>query len=250
VKIKPNKSHIRSLTKEYYREARRVFVKVRQQVVDQAHYTSPEELKLMVPHLLQVAPMNDYLIRLWGKVGGFSSYNIDRQVSSVKKAAKKTLSEHEARMRAYASQRSLQKAGKILTTEQEAINRVIDDVIEQSVAEGLSIPNTRNLMVDSLESELTTIERWQSERIARTECISAGNTADYEQMREEGLEDVTKEWLTSGLPNTRESHISYEMLGEVDFDYEYATGLQFPGDENGEAEEVINCRCTQVFNVK
>lgn len=248
MKIKPNKSLLRSLKTKYWRETRKVLIKVRSQVMAQAEFSDPETLRMMTPHLLQVQPMNDHLIKIWGDVGGRFGYDTDRKINEGKKAAKKSLSEYEARMRAYAAQRSLLKAQAILNTEQEAINRVISDVVQESLSRGLSIPNTRNLMKESLERELTTIENWQAERIARTEVGGASNTASFEAAQE-NAEGVRKEWLTSGLPNVRETHQYYESLGVVDMDYEYASGLQFPGDENGEADEVINCRCTIIYSI-
>jgi hypothetical protein len=248
VKVKASKSLLRSLNKIYWRETRRVLLKVRQPVMDQVEVSDPETLRLMIPSLLQTQPMVDHLVKIWGKVGGLAAYNVDKTITEGKKAVKRTLSEHEANMRAYAYQRSLLKARKILDTEAEAINRVITDVVDRAVVEGLSVPNTRRLMQDSLESELTTIENWQAERIARTEVGGAYNTGSFESARDSGYE-MKKEWLTSGLPNVRETHLAYEALGAVEMDYEYASGLQFPQDENGEAEEIINCRCTVIYDV-
>ena len=54
-----------------------------------------------------------------------------------------------------------------------------------------------------------------------------------------------KVWITSGNANVRETHNYYQSLGAVEMDYEYNTGLQFPGDENcDDPADVINCHCT------
>ena len=195
--------------------------------------------------------MVDYLINLWGKVGGKFAYDTDTMINRGKKAAKKDLGEHEARIRAYAAQRSLLKAKAILTTEEEAINRVITKVIDKSVAEGMSVSRTRQLLKESLEGdELMTIENWQAQRIALTEVNSAGNFGSFETIRESGQKG-TKEWITSGLPNVRPAHTEHEALGAVDLDYDYATNLQFPGDPDCEiAEEIINCHCTYIIDTE
>ena len=60
---------------------------------------------------------------------------------------------------------------------------------------------------------------------------------------------MKKGWLTSGLKGVRDSHLLYESQGFVSMDYEYAPGLKHPGDPNGAANEIINCRCTIIYNV-
>jgi hypothetical protein len=60
---------------------------------------------------------------------------------------------------------------------------------------------------------------------------------------------MKKAWLTSGLPGIRQSHLDYEALGDVEMEYDFAPGLQYPGDPEGEPEEIINCRCTVIYNV-
>jgi hypothetical protein len=94
-------------------------IKVRQPVVDQADNSDPEVLRMMLPHLLNKQPMIDLLQKIWGEVGGEFAFDTDRKINGGKKAAKKSLSEHQANMRVYHAQRSLLKAQKILTTEEE-----------------------------------------------------------------------------------------------------------------------------------
>ncbi len=239
----------KSFEKQYWRSTRKVFIAVRSEVVKQAEYSDPETLRLMIPHLLLVQPMVDHLTGLWGKVGGKFGHDTDWLINSWKKAAKKDLVEHEANMRAYASQRSLLKAKKILNTEAEAINRVIDEVLDRSVSEGLSVVNTRRMLSSSLNDELVTIENWEAQRIALTEVNSAGNFGSFQTIQESGYESM-KSWITLS-DNPREAHLEHEAEGTVDLEYEYNTGLKFPGDPDCEiAGEVINCHCTYLIDVK
>jgi hypothetical protein len=61
---------------------------------------------------------------------------------------------------------------------------------------------------------------------------------------------VKKFWMTSGLPDVRDSHKYYESLGSVPMDYEYAPGLKFPGDPDcKDPNEVDDCRCTIGYDV-
>jgi hypothetical protein len=99
-----------------------------------------------------------------------------------------------------------------------------------------------------LVNGLTEINKYQAERIARTEVMSSSNKGSYDAAVAEDYE-IKKLWFTSHLPGIRPTHLAYEALGEVDMKYKYAPGLLFPCDPNGSAEEIVNCRCTIIYNV-
>ncbi len=87
-----------------------------------------------------------------------------------------------------------------------------------------------------------TREGYDSQRIARTEVISASNEADLEAFKQSDVVEK-KEWLATMDDRVRESHA--EVNGEVvGLDEEFSNGLKFPGDIVGDPEETINCRCT------
>lgn len=81
-------------------------------------------------------------------------------------------------------------------------------------------------------------------RIARTEGhriqVQSGMDACY-KAKEKGA-DVVKQWDSTLDSRTRSSHKRVD--GEIrELDEEFSNGLMFPGDPDGKAEEVINCRC-------
>jgi hypothetical protein len=52
-----------------------------------------------------------------------------------------------------------------------------------------------------------------------------------------------KRWLSAGDGNERESHAM--MNGTTTTQQgQFGNGLSYPGDPNGTASEIINCRCT------
>lgn len=83
-----------------------------------------------------------------------------------------------------------------------------------------------------------------AQRIARTEghriqCQSAMDCC-Y-KAREKGA-DVVKQWDSTLDARTRDSHAKVD--GEIkELDEKFSNGLMMPGDPNGKAAEVINCRC-------
>jgi len=82
--------------------------------------------------------------------------------------------------------------------------------------------------------------QYEAERIARTEVAAVQSTASYTVYSENGVE--RKQWLTAGDDAVRDGHM--ELEGEtVGIDETFSNGLMYPGDENGDAGDVINCRC-------
>lgn len=82
--------------------------------------------------------------------------------------------------------------------------------------------------------------------IARTESIGALNEAEMIAARESGI-ITSKEWLATDDARTRDSH--HEINGQrVDLEEPFGNGLMHPGDRNGTAEEVINCRCSLLYH--
>lgn len=81
-------------------------------------------------------------------------------------------------------------------------------------------------------------------RIARTEAhrIQVKATADAQFRAKEKGADVVKQWDASLDKKTRDSH--RQVDGEIrELDEKFSNGLRYPGDPNGGAGEVINCRC-------
>ena len=248
------------MERKYWREGRKALALSRQPVLDHAQNVTPEHLKAMVPRLLNSKPVNDYLVKLWAEVGGKFGYDTENAIKRQKSGnmalelKDDRLTEWQKRMGIYAAERSIQKTGGIMTAQTEAINRVIDGVIQESVDNGLGIAKTRKLLVDSLEGDtLTSIENWEAQRIAMTEVGSASNTASFDAAKDAGV-NVQKVWMfIPGLKTFRPEHQGYEAMGPQDMDYNYDTEggeLQYPGDENGTAEQVINCYCSIAYETE
>ena len=83
-----------------------------------------------------------------------------------------------------------------------------------------------------------------AKRIARTEGhrIQCQATMDAMYSAKDKGADVVKQWDSTLDARTRHSHAKVD--GErKEVDEKFSNGLMFPGDPNGEAAEVINCRC-------
>ena len=81
-------------------------------------------------------------------------------------------------------------------------------------------------------------------RITRTEGhrIQVQSTNDACYKAKDAGADVVKQWDSSMDKRTRPSHARVD--GEIrELDEKFSNGMMFPGDPNGGASEVINCRC-------
>lgn len=86
--------------------------------------------------------------------------------------------------------------------------------------------------------------------IARTEVIGASNAGQLTQMQASGLV-AAKTWLATADSRTRLSHRA--ASGQtVPLDGQFTVGgarLAHPGDPTGPADEVVNCRCTLLYEL-
>jgi uncharacterized protein with gpF-like domain len=88
-------------------------------------------------------------------------------------------------------------------------------------------------------------------RTARTMITSAqngGRIDGYKRAEKLGIKTV-KVWLATPDSRVRDSHARLDGE-EREIENEFSNGLRYPGDPNGEPEEVYNCRCTLISQVK
>lgn len=91
----------------------------------------------------------------------------------------------------------------------------------------------------------------QAKRVAQTERVrvaSQGRNQAIHEANEMGVR-TQKQWISRLDSRVRDDHAM--VTGEIVDDGEkFSNGLEFPGDPNGEAEQVINCRCYEKSMVK
>ena len=118
--------------------------------------------------------------------------------------------------------------------------------ISRGIAQALSYQEmARNI------KNTTNVDYNKSLRIAKTEghriqCESAYNV--QVRAKQKGA-DVVKQWDSTLDSRTRESH--QKLDGEiVEVNKKFSNGLLYPGDSNGVASEVVNCRCALLQRAK
>jgi GNAT superfamily N-acetyltransferase len=125
--------------------------------------------------------------------------------------------------------------------------------LDSSWKTGLSIPNAAKALVEAGAS----ISQSRAETIARTEMLSAVNGGAHalaslssDLGAADGQPGLLKIWLTAEDGLVRDDHIDAgEAYGEgngIPLDEPFLVGdssMMYPGDQDGAADEVINCRC-------
>lgn len=120
------------------------------------------------------------------------------------------------------------------------LKKTITQEISRGIATGMGYGdiarNIRNVSGAPM-SRTKTIARTEGHRIQQTSAVNAQQKA-----KAKGA-DVLKQWDAALDGRTRDSH--RQVDGEIkEIDEKFSNGLMFPGDPNGGAAEVVNCRCT------
>lgn len=118
----------------------------------------------------------------------------------------------------------------------------INSVVTQGILQGDSMKGIARRL-----ERVTDMDKSAAIRNARTMVTSAENAGKkyaYERAAEMGFH-VRNMWLATHDGRTRESHSLLD--GQIrELDEEFSNGLMYPGDPDGEPEEVCNCRCSLV----
>ena len=121
-------------------------------------------------------------------------------------------------------------------------SRHVTSAVTQAVLQGQTVPQ----LAASIAGIAAMDQRaaMKAARTAITSAHSLGKLKGYERAADMGI-DVEKQWLAALDSRTRGSH--RHLDGEaVRLDAEFSNGLKYPGDPDGPASEVYNCRCTLV----
>lgn len=137
-----------------------------------------------------------------------------------------------------------------------SVHSTLIDAIIKVIADGYE----NNLSVAEITRNLQNRFGWfkyQALRIARTETTTATNLATV-LAAENSEYELQKTWIsaqdnrTRRPPNSPFDHLDMNGV-TVDADRPFFVGgeeLQYPGDPNGAAGNIINCRCKVVFTIK
>lgn len=132
---------------------------------------------------------------------------------------------------------AIRRAASVMGTLKEAVR----SVLVESFADGTGEAGTAKAIREIIGRKLSASS---AARIARTEMHTASTIGADQAARSTGLE-IVKEWASAEDSRTRASHAAADGQ-ERPRDEAFSVGgaaLMLPGDPNGPAKEIINCRC-------
>jgi len=138
---------------------------------------------------------------------------------------------------------------------QIAFNKLGQDVIitqrlQNELIQAMLLGESRAQLVKRIQN-VTGQSLSQARRVAQTEVVRVQSQARFEAGNEAidmGI-GMQKQWISRMDSHVRDTHAA--QTGEiVDYDEAFSNGLMYPGDENGEPAETINCRCVLKDMVK
>lgn len=134
----------------------------------------------------------------------------------------------------------------------DTTRRTIAKIIEREINEGTSIEKIRDAIREEADGM---INRHRATAIARTETVAALNRGKRLAMYSNGLL-WEKKWLDTPDDRTRATHrdIAAQDWRHIDDPYwlDSPSGLEpayYPGDPELSPQNVINCRCTEIYRV-
>lgn len=120
--------------------------------------------------------------------------------------------------------------------------------IQSALADGEMAGDSIDQIAGRIRRVFTQASGYRSRMIARTETIGAANAGSLAGARQSGVVGQ-KVWLAARDHRTRSTHIAADGQ-KVGVDEKFAVGasrMDHPHDPAGGASEVVNCRCTMLF---
>ena len=189
---------------------------------------------------MAIAHVNGVPAGVYAEGMNFATYEIEH---GAKANTSFTLYDRDTVMELVANEPNLLPQAAFDKAKDSAWNsRHVTAAVTQAVLQGQTVPQ----LAASIAG-IAAMDRRAAMKAARTAMTSAhslGKLKGYERAAGMGI-DVEKRWLAALDPRTRGSH--RHLDGEVaELDAEFSNGLRYPGDPDGPASEVYNCRCTLV----
>ncbi len=145
-----------------------------------------------------------------------------------------------------ATQQAWLKGKKVISSFKiSKVNEVTQELVGRQLRQGLDAGEGLKDLTERVRITLGS-NRARAQRIARTQTAGAVGSGRHAGMKAAGVE--LKGWLTSRDNNVRASHKAAEAAYAdgipVDQPFEVAgEALMYPGDPNGSAGNIANCRC-------
>ena len=238
-----------------------------------AFYDTPEKIAKWregyIRELMRMEHVTESITQQIKDAGAAVSPEIEKELAGVYAANANYTAQKLTRMKANAPSTGLissvtrKQAAIIIKDKQPLFSKIAFNNLQNAPAVVKRLQN--EMLQASLlgESQQQIIKRIQgvmnnsaknAKRIAQTERTRLQSQARNDKLKEAEAAGVTvmKEWSCAMMATSRESHIALDgkrvKMGEK-FRTIWGNDLEFPGDPNAPAKEVINCHCVMVPDV-
>jgi hypothetical protein len=142
-----------------------------------------------------------------------------------------------------------QVAGQRVTLVSATAQATLTNTIRQFMADPIFMSSGEVVQSKMLRQKFDYLADYQAKRIVRTEATNAANYAtEQAALNLFPGQNMTKTWKSGFDDRVRDAHRAAN--GQVvPFNGKFSVGgesLQRPGDPNGSASNVINCRCSMI----
>jgi len=251
----------RKYIRRYSAKIKRAMMELIKPVLQMLEYSNDlDALKAGIPALINTDRINEILIEMYGKVGGDFAANVgdfikNRNKSMVMGAIKKNLEQDlwEQYMEQYAIREAGVQVVSINTYTKKEFLKTIQGQIDEGMKKGLGT----NQIADNIKKKLPGAWRrgstWKARRIAQTEVITASNASGFMAAEQTGY-NMNKIWITApiGVAETERHAVMGINEQKRGMNEPFDVGgvpMMMPGDPTGGAENVINCRCSLIYEV-
>lgn len=230
-----------SLEQTQYRNFKKALDSQTEQVIHFIHLHGVENLEHVISILIDEQAIKNAYKRCYLFVGVEQAKWTYRRIQRIAIAQKSWITFFSERWRRLMSTFFETQSSDKITN----VNETTKDTIRQLLSESQDLPTSQraDYIVNQLKSP--DFNRMRALRIARTETTTAANygaviggeSSDYE---------VGKTWVPILDMNTRPAHAEMDGTPAISMNEAFVVGgeeLMYPGDPNGSASNVINCRC-------
>lgn len=126
------------------------------------------------------------------------------------------------------------------------INKTTMEAIKKALQAGIEAGDSIRLMGLRIQEVFDDAMTYRAEMIARTEVLKNFNGAQYEAYKQNDIDK--NQWLATLDNRTRPEHMdSHLQIAAVKKGFNVGGEiLRYPGDPDGSAGNIINCRCTTI----
>ena len=200
--------------------------------------SNPSQWEMIIEAQLREDYLFDWYKGLYVSAGVPRAKSTARDLNKSKAAFEDGIWESE--LARYAEQQAGEKITLVSGTLKESLVGITRKVLEESDGAGIE------KIARQIFSNYQGIELWQARRIAQTETMIG--LADAGNIAAQTLDlRFSKQWCTSGLGNTRDTHLAMDGVIVEDWEpFELADcHMMYPHDSSLGAPggEIINCAC-------